>query len=140
MRLIGTLVLATLALGSFGFAEDKKEPAEKSPVGTFKRSAGDLALTITLKKDHKLDFIVVAGEASGTLECKYTMDKEGAVKCEVENFIKKGDFPVTKEKGYKFSFKMETKKTAIVLSNFDGDDVDEAAKKAIEGEYVAETK
>ena len=56
------------------------------------------------------------------------------------NFIKKGDFPVTKEKGYKFSFKLETKKSAIVLSNFDGDDVDENAKKALEGEYVGETK
>lgn len=140
MRLIGTLVLAALSLGSLGLAEDKKEPAKRSPVGTFKRTAGELKLSITLKKDHKLDFLVEAGDTSGLLECKYTMDKDGAVKCEVENFVKKGDFPVTKEKGYKFSFKIETKKSAIVVSNFEGDEVDDNAKKAVEGEYEAETK
>ena len=135
MRLMSALVMAVLGLASFGVAEDKKEEA-KGPVGVFKRTAGDLDLTFTFKKDHKLDLLVAHGEASGDLQCKYVIEK-GVFKCEVENFVKKGDFPVTKEKGYKFSFKVETKKGAIVLSDFDGDEVDENAKKALEGEYEA---
>ena len=138
MRIVSTL-LAALFLGALGFAEDKKE-ADKPLMGAYKRTSGEHTLTFTFKKDGKLDYLVAIGEASGTLECKYTKEKDGTVKCEVENFVKKGDFPVTKEKGYKFSFKAEAKKTAIAVSEFTGDEVNDDAKKILEGDYEAVAK
>jgi len=135
MRIVSALV-AALFLGGFGVAEDKKE-ADKPLIGAYKRTDGEHTLTVTFKKDDKLDLKVEIGDASGTLECKYTKAKDGAVKCEVENFVKKGDFPVVKEKGYKFSFKVEAKKDAVALSDFAGDEIDENAKKILEGEYAA---
>lgn len=134
MRLMSALLLALIGFASFGSADEKKEA--KGPVGVFKRTAGDLDLTFTFKKDHKVDLLVSAGDASGDFQFKYTMEKN-VFKCELENFVKKGDFPVNREKGYKFSFKLETKKGAIVVSDIEGDEIDDNAKKALEGEYEA---
>lgn len=134
MRLMSALVLALVGFASFGTADEKKE--SKSPMGVFKKNAGDLELTFTFKKDHKVDLLVSAGDASGDFQFKYTMEKN-VVKCELENFVKKGDFPVTREKGYKFSFKIETKKGAIVVSDIEGDEINDNAKQSLEGEYEA---
>jgi hypothetical protein len=134
MRLMSALMLALVGFASFGIADEKKEA--KGPMGVFKKTAGDLELTLTFKKDHKVDLLIGNGDASGDFQFKYTMEKN-VVKCELENLVKKGDFPVTREKGYKFSFKLETKKGAIVLSDVEGDEIDDNAKKAIEGEYEA---
>ncbi len=138
MRIVSTLI-AALFLGALGFSEDKKE-ADKPLMGAYNRTAGELTLTLTFKKNNKLDLLVVVGEASGTLECMYAKEKDGTLKCEVENFIKKGDFPVTKDKGYKFSFKAEAKKDAVAVSEFTGDEVNDDAKKSLEGDYEAVAK
>lgn len=137
MRMFAALL--GLFVSVFAIAEDKK-PATPALSGSYTHSAGDLDVILKFKKDGKLDYVVKTGDAGATLECKYTKEKDGTVKCEVENFVKKGDFPVTKEKGYKFSFKIEVKKSSVVLSDLNGDEIDEQAKKALEGEYTAVTE
>ena len=51
------------------------------------------------------------------------------------DFEKKGDFPVMKDKGYKFSFKWEMKDKKGVMSELKGDDIGDQEKQAIEGDY-----
>ena len=56
---------------------------------------------------------------------------------ELEDFVKKGDFPYAREKGYKLNFKIESKKGAIVVSDIEGEEINDNAKQALEGEYEA---
>lgn len=126
---------ALFAVTAFAVAEDKKE--EKPLTGAYTKSAGDLKLKMAFKKDNVVDFTVDAGDAGCVMTCKYTKEKDGTLKCEVTNFEKKGDFPVTKEKGYKFSFKTEMKDKKLVVSDLKADDVDDVGKQTIEGEYEA---
>ena len=64
---------------------------------------------------------------------KYMKDADGIYHCEVTKFEKKGDFPVTKEKGYKFTFKLDVKDKAVVLSDLTGDDIGEDAEEGGRG-------
>ena len=114
-------------------AEDKGK--DKPLLGSFARKAGDLGLKLEFKKDNVVDFHVTAGDTSCVMTSKYTKEKDGTFKCEVMNFEKKGDFPVTKEKGYKFSFKVEVKEKKLVLSDLAGDDIADDQKRAVEGDY-----
>ncbi len=134
MRLLTavTLGLAVLAAPAVATAEEKKD---KELTGTFKRKAGDLDFKMTFKKDGVMVFEVAIGADSCVMENKYVKDKDGVYKFEVTKFEKKGDFPVTKEKGYEFSFKFAVKDGKATLSDFKGADVDDGAKMAIEGEY-----
>jgi hypothetical protein len=68
---------------------------------------------------------------------KYTREKDGTIKAEVTNFEKKGDFPVTKDKGYQFSFKWEPGEKGGKLSDLKGDDIQDEQRQAVEGEYEA---
>ena len=117
--------------GAPATAADKDKPL----TGSFVHKVGDLEFKLAFKKDNVLDFHVTAGDAGCVMTSKYTKEKDGTIKCEVTNFEKKGDFPVTKEKGYKFSFKAEVKDKKLVLSDLTGDDIQDDQKKAVEGEY-----
>jgi hypothetical protein len=75
------------------------------------------------------------GEVGCTMESKYKKEKDGTYKCEVTKFEKKGDFPVTKEKGWEYSFKFTVKDKKGTLSDFMGADVDDNARMSIEGDY-----
>ena len=134
MRLLSVLTLSLAALlAAVAIAEDKDKDALS---GTFKRKAGEITCKIAFKKESKLDFIVEVGDALCVMQCKYTKGKDGTVKCVVEKFEKKGPFPVTKEKGYEFSMKVGAIKDGkMTVSDFKGEEVDEPAKLAIEGEY-----
>jgi hypothetical protein len=130
MRLLSGLALAIVGLMACqGLADEKKELS-----GTYSHKADELEFKVAFKKDSKLDFHAALGDASCVLKCKYTNEK-GVLKCEVLEFEKKGDFPITKEKGYKFEFKVEIKDSKANISDFAGDDVSEEAKRAVEGEY-----
>ena len=132
----------TFGLGMFAAgalvatAEEKKE---KPLTGVFKRSAEGHDLKLEFKKDNVFVFHVKLGDAGCVMTSKYTKEKDGTYKCEVTNFEKKGDFPVEKPKGYKFSFKLETKDNKVVMSDLTGDDIDEQPKKIVEGEYEKAT-
>ena len=125
-------VLALFAVGLVAVADDKDK---KEPSGSYTRKAGDMDLKIEFKKDKVMVFHGDVGGAGFVMTSKYDRDADGIYHCEVTKFEKKGDFPVTKEKGYKFSFKLEVKDKAIVMSDLNGDEISDDAKKAVEGEY-----
>jgi hypothetical protein len=135
MRMLSALALFAIAFVVGPAVADDTAKKEKALTGTFTRKAGELDLKLDFKKDSVLVFHVAFGDASCTMTNKYTKDKDGVYHCEVTNFEKKGDFPVTREKGYKFTFKLDVKDKAIVMSDLAGDDIDDEAKKSIEGEY-----
>ena len=113
-------------------AEDKKE---KAPTGTYTRKSGDLDLKMVWKKDNVMVYHVTIGDVGCVMTSKYTKEKDGTFKCEVTEFEKKGDFPASKDKGYKFSFKVEMKDKKLILSDLVGDDIAADQKQAVEGEY-----
>lgn len=124
-------VVALFAFGLAAGADDKK----KEPAGSYTRKADQMDLKMEFKKDKVLVFNVTIGDVGCVMTSKYTRDADGIYHCEVTEFEKKGDFPVVKDKGYKFTFKAEVKDKAIVLSDLTGDDIAEEQKKAVEGEY-----
>jgi hypothetical protein len=128
-------ILSVVALFAAGVLVLPAAAEEKELTGSYKRKAGDLDLKIVFKKDNVMEFNVTVGDAGCVMTSKYTRDKEGILSCEVTNFEKKGDFPVTKEKGYKFTFKWEVKDGKGKLSELKGDDIQQDQKDAVEGEY-----
>jgi hypothetical protein len=135
MRMLS--VLALFAFGLVAIADDKDK--KKELTGTFTRKAGDMDLKLEFKKDKELVFHGDIGDVGFIMTSKYEKDADGIYHCEVTKFEKKGDFPVVKEKGYKFSFKVEVKEKAIVMSDLNGDEIQEEQKKAVEGEYEKAT-
>jgi hypothetical protein len=134
MRTLSVLALFAAGLVAAPVNADEKD-AKKELSGSFKRKAGDLDMKIVFKKDNMMEFHIAVGDASAIMTSKYTKEKDGTIKCEVTDFEKKGDFPVSKDKGYKFSFKWETKDKKGVLSDLKGDDIADEQKQAVEGDY-----
>ncbi len=128
-------ILALFAAGVFVFPTVAEEKKEKGPTGAYTRKAGDLDLKMVWKKGGKMEFHVTVGDAGCVMTSKYTKDKDGIYQCEVTKFEKKGDFPAAKDKGYKFTFKLEMKDKKLVLKDLTGDDITDDQKQAIEGEY-----
>jgi hypothetical protein len=126
--------LSVVALFAAGVLVAPAAAEDKEPTGSFKKQAGDLDLKLVFKKDKQMDFEGKVGDAGFVMKCKYTI-KDGTLSCEVTDFEKKGDFPVTKDKGYKFSFKWEVKDGKGKMSELKGDDINEDQKQAVEGEY-----
>jgi hypothetical protein len=135
MRTLSALALVAVGLVAGPALADDKDKKDKEPTGTYTRKAGDMDLKIVFKKDKEMVFHGDVGDAGFVMTSKYTTDADGIYHCEVTKFEKKGDFPVTKEKGYKFTFKLAVKEKAVVMSDLTGDDIAEDAKKAVEGEY-----
>jgi hypothetical protein len=133
MRALSVLALFALGLVVGPVVADDKD--KKEPTGAYTRKAGDMDLKLEFKKDKEMVFHGDVGDVGFVMTSKYMKDADGIYHCEVTKFEKKGDFPVTKEKGYKFTFKLEVKDKAIVMSDLTGDEISEDAKKAVEGEY-----
>ncbi|HKB05279.1 MAG TPA: hypothetical protein VKD90_23845 [Gemmataceae bacterium] len=131
-----TLVAAGLAAGP-AVADDKDSKKELS--GSYTRKADQMDLKLVFKKDNMMEFHVAIGDAGCVLTAKYTRDKDGTVTAEVTDFEKKGDFPVVKEKGYRFSFKWEPGDKKGKLSELKGDDIQDEQRQAVEGEYEAKS-
>lgn len=132
-------VLAVLAAGLLAApaSADDKEKKDKAPTGAYTRKAGDLNLKMEFKKDNVVVYHVNVGDVGCVMTSKYTKEKDGTYKCEVTEFEKKGDFPEPKEKGYKFSFKIEVKDKKVTLSNLNGEGISDDARQAVEGDYDA---
>jgi hypothetical protein len=128
-------VLALFAIGMLVDPAAAEEKKEKPLSGTYTRKAGDLDLKMVWKKDNIMEYHVTIGDAGCVMTSKYTKEKDGTYKCEVTEFEKKGDFPAQKDKGYKFTFKLEVKDKKVVLSDLTGDDIANEQKQAVEGEY-----
>jgi hypothetical protein len=131
MRMLSALALVAFGLVAAADEKDKK----KEPTGSFVRKADQMELKLEFKKDKELVFHGTVGDAGFVMTSKYMKDADGIYHCEVTNFEKKGDFPVSKDKGYKFTFKLEVKEKSVVMSDLTGDEIAEEQKKAVEGEY-----
>jgi hypothetical protein len=138
MRTLSVVALfaAGLLAGAVA-APDKDKDTKKELTGTYTRKSGDLDLKIVFKKDNVMEFHVAVGDAGCLMTSKYTREKDGTINAEVTDFEKKGDFPVTKEKGYKFSFKWEPGEKKGKLTELKGDEIGEDQRQAVEGEYEA---
>jgi hypothetical protein len=108
---------------------------EKKLTGSWSKKADEQELKIVFLKDNMLQFSISHGDDGCVVDAKYTVDGDGVLKCELTKFEKKGNFPVEKGKGYKFSFKAEMKDKVVKLTQFDGDEISDDAKAAIEGDY-----
>jgi hypothetical protein len=108
---------------------------EKQLAGSWSRKADNHELKMVFLKDNMLQFSMNNGDDGCALDAKYTVDNDGVVKCEITKFEKKGNFGVEKEKGYKFSFKVEIKGKVAKISQFDGADIPDEAKSVLEGDY-----
>jgi hypothetical protein len=127
-------VLALFAAGVIGTSARAEDKDKKELTGSYTRKAGDLDLKMEFKKDGVMVYHVTIGEVGCVMTSKYKT-KDGKYECEVTDFEKKGDFPASKDKGYKFTFKLEIKDKKIVLSDLEGDDIAAEQKQAVEGEY-----
>lgn len=134
MRVLSVLTLFAAGLVAAPVNADEKD-AKKELTGSFKRKADQLDLKIVFKKDKMMEFHITVGDAGAVMTSKYEIEKDGTIKCEVTDFEKKGDFPVTKDKGYKFSFKWEVKDKKGKLSDLKGDDIGDDQRQAVEGDY-----
>lgn len=128
-------VLALFAAGTLVIPAAAEEKKDKPLSGTYTRKAGDLDLKMVWKKDNIFEFHGNMGDSGFVMTSKYTKEKDGTYKCEVTDFEKKGDFPASKDKGYKFSFKLELKDKKVVLSDLMGDDITNEQKQLVEGDY-----
>ena len=136
MRTLSVLALFAAGLAAAALAApDKDKDTKKELSGTYTRKSGDLDLKVVFKKDNVMEFHVAAGDAGCVMTSKYTREKDGTIKAEVTNFEKKGDFPVTKDKGYQFSFKWEPGENKGKLTELKGDEIGEDQRQAVEGEY-----
>jgi len=135
MRTPSVLTLFALALIAGPTPADDAAKKEKDLIGSYTRKADQMDLKMEFKKDKVVVVHVTAGDAGCVMTSKYTRDADGIYHAEVTDFEKKGDFPVSKDKGYKFTFKVAVKDKAIVLSDLTGDDIQEEQKKVVEGEY-----
>ena len=134
MRMLSVLALFAAGVISTSARAEDKEKKDKPLIGSFSRKAGDLDLKMEFKKDNVMVYHVTIGEVGCVMTSKYKT-KDGKYECEVTDFEKKGDFPASKDKGYKFTFKLEIKDKKIVLSDLEGDDINADQKQAVEGEY-----
>lgn len=122
-------IAALFCFSAAALAEDKK------PTGNWSKKAEQFELKFSFQKNDVMVFTMDNGNDGCTMKSKCVFDKDGVVRCEVTDFEKKGNFPVTKEKGYKFSFKIEVKDKKAKVSHFEGDEIHEEAKSLLEGDY-----
>ena len=136
MRTLTVLTVFALGLSAGPARADDAAKKEKEPTGSYTRKVEQFTLKLEFKKDKVAVFNVDAGDLGGcVMATKYTRDADGIYHCEVTSFEKKGDFPTSKDKGYKFTFKLAVKDKAVVLSDLNGDELADEQKKIVEGEY-----
>ena len=130
------LIFILLVLAGVALAEPKTDKAAL-PTGKWEKKAeNNVEIHFQFEKN-TLTFTLSAGAVGCELEAKTVQGKDGLIECETTKYTKIGDFPIEKEKGYKFNFRIKTAGKTATVSDFDGKDVDEHAKKLIEGEYRA---
>lgn len=140
-------LLALFGLLSFTVADDKKtdkkeekkEKADERPKGKFTKSANNLELSWEFKKDDIVVFKMGDGTNGCTLEAKAKFEKDGLVKCTTETFVTEGNFPITKDKGFEFSFKYKVDGKKIVISDLEGEGINDEARETVGGEYESKT-
>jgi len=128
MRFLTATLLVLVA------SQTQAEEAKLS--GTWTKNAEGFNLKIAFVNANTLKFTLGDGTEGCVIDASYTLADDGTVKCEVTKFEKMGNFPVEKEKGYKFSFKPAIDGKKAKITAFEGKDIDDDAKRILEGEYA----
>jgi hypothetical protein len=132
LRIVSSLLV--LALGFGVWAEDKKEDKEQPIKGNWVREAEGLEIGFNFKSKDQLIVTVNAGDNGVTLTCKYSADKDGKVKATVTEVKEKGEFPAKPPKGYEFKCVFKVDKETAKLTDFEGENADQA-RGVVEGDY-----
>ena len=134
-------VLASWLILCAGFsvwAEDKKEDKKQPIKGIWTRDVEGIEIKFSFKTAKELIIDVTAGDNGVSLTCEYSADKDGKVKATVKTVKEKGEFPDKPPEGYEFKFVFKVEKDSAKLSEFEGDNA-EQARMVIEGEYKAKS-
>lgn len=107
---------------------------EKKPTGKWSKEADGFVLKFNFKKDDVMVFSMGNGNDTCEMETKCTHEKDSIVKCEVKKYTKNGNLPDVKE-GFKFSFKFAVKDKKATISDIEAENVNDDAKKLVEGDY-----
>jgi hypothetical protein len=130
-----TAILALFCFVTPAAAEDKKEkPKENKLSGSWIRESNGFTMKFSFLKGNMMKASIGNGSDGCNLEAKYSIAKDGTVKCELTKYEKMGNF-IDKEKGYKFSFKLEIKGEVAKMSAIVGDDIDDQGKMVMEGDH-----
>ena len=137
------IAVAVAAVAGFAVAEDKKDekPALK---GTWTREHNGATIDLKFAKPGELALVVGLGDNTITVNCEYTLEKDGLVKVKVKGTEVKGMFPddAKPKDGLALSFKFKVDGKKATLSDFEAKDLagKEGAKDALEGEYETKAK
>jgi hypothetical protein len=131
---VTTLALAMLLLlvGAMPGA-DEKESGRKKPVGTWKRTVGDHAITFRIKGD-ALQAVLKGGDNIIEIDADYGVSKDGVLFGRVSKVKKEGDNGPSE--GDLFSFRFKITGSTMTLSELKGShETGAEAKELVEGEY-----
>jgi hypothetical protein len=111
--------------------------AEDAPkyTGTWVKEAEGLTLSAKFGKPGELVWKIEAGDASLTMDCTYTVEKDGLLKIKMVKKTAKGDFPFDPKDGFTFQFKIKIEKDEATLSDFDASEGADSGKAIVEGKY-----
>jgi hypothetical protein len=131
---VGVLACAVLILAGLSVSADDK--AKTGPSGVWAKKGGEMKIEFGDKGVLKL---LPHGDKAGiAIVCKYSVEKDGAIKAKITELDAKED---VKEKlsqlvpvGLEFSFKCKVKDATATLDDVTGEKTD-ALKSHLEGEY-----
>ena len=132
--LAGALALTVTLTLTAAPAQDKKDDKGKALSGVWTREANGLDLKFEYAGKDTLKVSVFGGENGVIATCKYTADKDGAVKAKITAVEEKGTFAAKPEVGQEFSFRWKVKGDTATLDDLKGEKLEEA-KPVLEGEY-----
>jgi hypothetical protein len=132
MMRLTTMALAMLLLlvGSMPGA-DVKEAGKRKPVGTWKRTVGDHAITFQIKGD-SLQVILKGGENVKEIDADYGVSKDGVLFGRISKVKQEGDGP---SEGDLFSFRFKIDNHTMTVSELKTHNDSAEAKQLVEGEY-----
>ncbi|OWK37869.1 hypothetical protein [Fimbriiglobus ruber] len=134
----GMVAAVAVVLGAgAAVADDKKDDAALK--GAWVKEADGVVLKFEFKTNKELIASVTSGDNGVILTCEYTADKDGKVSATVTDSKEKGEFPAKPPKGFAFKFTFKIDKEKATLSNYEGENADQA-KDVVEGEYKSAAK
>lgn len=142
-RSLLTAAIGVAVVAGFAVADEKKPDEKKAekPVlkGTWTKETNGIVVDVKFGKEGEVSFIATAGDNGVTVNCKYTVEKDGTIKAKVTGTEEKGSFPMKPKDGAEFSFKLKIDGKTAKLTDFESKDL-EGAKDAVEGEYASKEK
>jgi len=132
-------LLAVAVAAGFAVAADEKKEDKAVLKGTWTKETNDLTVDVKFGKEGELAFVATAGDNGVTVNCKYTVEKDGTIKAKVKSTEEKGSFPAKPKDDSEFTFKFKIDGKSAKLSDFEAKDLD-GGKEAVEGEYSSKEK